>query len=161
VRKWSVLLLLVVFAACSPTSKSATPTEPPGGALMAFGNHVAAVELAVTAPEWQKGLMNRKEMDPDHGMAFIFPSSQQLGFWMKDTLIPLSIAFMQRKQGQTYRVAKILDMQPCPASAGNNCTIYNPNVSYDLALEMNLGWFRRNGVHVGSTGRLGRAPKKS
>jgi uncharacterized membrane protein (UPF0127 family) len=128
---------------------------------MAFGKHVVAVELAFTPAEWEKGLMNRKHMDADHGMAFIFGAPTRAPFWMKDTLIPLSVAFLQRKQGQTYRVAKILDMQPCPRSAGNNCPFYDPKTPYDVALEVNLGWFRDNAVHVGTTARLGRASSHS
>jgi uncharacterized membrane protein (UPF0127 family) len=90
-------------------------------------------------------------------MLFIFPSAQREGFWMKDTLIPLQIAFMVRTTGQHYRVAKLIEMTPCHADP---CTVYDPGVVYDVALEANSGWFTRNKIHIGSTGQLGRAPSK-
>jgi len=150
-----VALLLVAVAACTRAAGPTIPTEPPGGALVAFHSHVVAVELAVRQDEWEKGLMGRTHLDANSGMLFLFPQASSLAFYMKNTLIPLSIAFLQRKQGQTYRVAKVLDMTPCKADP---CHLYNPGVSYDAALEVNSGWFVRNGVHIGSTAQVGRAP---
>ena len=153
-----VLALVVLFAACAKTSRSAIPTEPPGGALVAFGTHVVAVELAVNQAEWQTGLMNRKSLGTDSGMLFLFPSPSGSPFYMKDTLIPLSVAFLQRKQGETYKVIQVTDMTPCKADP---CKLYYASLSYDAALEVNEGWFAKNGVHAGTTARVGRAPTHS
>src|SRR4029077_1590428 len=112
-----------------------------------------------SAPEWEHGLMDRKSLAPDAGMLFLFPSPQKSAFYMFKTLIPLQIAFLQRKQGQTYRVVKLFEMTPCPASDPHQCHLYDPGLSYDAALEVNGGWFTSNGVHVGSTGQVGRAPE--
>ena len=65
------------------------------------------------------------------------------GFWMKNTLIPLSIAFFDR-QGVILR---ILDMEPCRADP---CPVYYPGVVYQGALEVNQGWFRRRGLAEGA-----------
>jgi uncharacterized membrane protein (UPF0127 family) len=152
-------MFLLAAAACNKSPTQAIPTAPPGGALVAFRSHVVAVEAAVNAEQWQRGLMGRKTMPADNGMLFLFPSPQTTGFWMKDTLIPLSIAFMKRTQGQTYRVVRIFDMAPC--TLGDKCPVFDPKASYDVALETNRGWFARHGVHVGSTGRVGTAPAGS
>ncbi len=149
------LVLVVLFAACAKKSGPAIPTEPPGGALVAFRSHVVAVELAVNQAEWEKGLMNRTTMGTNNGMLFLFPSATGSPFYMKDTLIPLSVAFLQRTKGQTYKVIDLKDMTPCKADP---CKLYYASLSYDAALEVNEGWFARNGVHVGSTAEVGRAP---
>jgi uncharacterized membrane protein (UPF0127 family) len=153
--KLAACFLLAGAAACARSAGPAIPTAPPGGALMAFGKHVIAVEVAADAAEWQRGLMGRKHMAENSGMLFVFPSPQRLGFWMKDTLIPLQIAFLQRTTGQSYRVAKLFEMTPCHADP---CHIYDPATSYDVALEANAGWFSTNHIHVGSVGKLGSAP---
>ncbi len=56
--------------------------------------HVFSVELAATPQEMSKGLMNREEMAPDAGMLFLFPAKQPVAFWMKNTLIPLDMLFI-------------------------------------------------------------------
>jgi uncharacterized protein len=153
-RLLAVLSLATVVACGTEPSAPPVPTAPPGGALVAFGKNVAAVELATDAASWQKGLMRRRSLDPDSGMLFLFPEEQKSGFWMKNTLIPLSIAFMKRTRGQTYRVVRILDMTPCKADP---CRIYDPKAAYDVALEVNRGWFTAHAVREGSIGRVGRA----
>lgn len=77
-------------------------------------------------------------------MAFLFPSDVRLHFWMKNTTIPLSIAFWNRNG----RILRILDMAPCRVDP---CKIYDPKVAYRGALEVNRGAFRRWGVRPGAT----------
>src|SRR5438477_10714567 len=149
----SVLLALVVACAKKPTT--AIPTAPPGGVLVAFRKHIVAAEVAAAPAEWQRGLMARKHLGANAGMLFLFPTPQRLGFWMKDTLIPLQIAFLKRTHDQTYRIVRLIEMTPCHADP---CHIYDPGVSYDAALEVNSRWFGVHNVHVGSTGQVGRAP---
>jgi hypothetical protein len=81
-------------------------------------------------------------------MLFVFAGAHRGGFWMKNTLIPLSIAYMTAGSPGEYRVASIMDMQPCTADP---CQSYNPQVAYDAALEVNEGWYARAGVEVGAT----------
>jgi uncharacterized membrane protein (UPF0127 family) len=69
-------------------------------------------------------------------MLFLFPSATTGPFWMKDTLIPLSIAFADGKG----RILKILDMKPCLREP---CPVYSPGRRYRVALEVNRGAFRR------------------
>jgi uncharacterized protein len=111
------------------------------------GNVVVQLEVAETAAEREHGLMGRKELDGDSGMAFVFPDDTTAPFWMKDTLIPLSIAFYD----DAGRIVRILDMQPCRRDP---CPLYNPHAFYRGALEVNLGAFRRWGVQVGDRLRV-------
>jgi uncharacterized membrane protein (UPF0127 family) len=124
------------------------PTPPPGGSLVVFtGGATAAVEIADSREEQLRGLMGRTKLGSDEGMLFRFGAPQRIGFWMKDTLIPLSIAYMKRTDGH-FEVVAIREMTPCKADP---CTIYTPGADYDAALEMNEGWFHGHGIDVGDT----------
>jgi uncharacterized membrane protein (UPF0127 family) len=81
-------------------------------------------------------------------MAFLFDGSTSEVFWMKDTLIPLSIAFWDGRG----RIVAIMDMAPCRADP---CPTYGPGVPYAGAVEVNEGFFRQHGVEVGNTVELG------
>lgn len=105
------------------------------------GMYRIEAELAATPQARQIGLMNRRAMAPHHGMVFVFTEDQRHCMWMKNTLIPLSVAFLD-KQG---RILNIEDMQPQTES--NHCAARPAR----YALEMNLGWFAARGVGVGDS----------
>jgi uncharacterized membrane protein (UPF0127 family) len=105
------------------------------------------VEVADSDEERAHGLMHRESLPEDAGMIFVFAEEHSGGFWMKDTLIPLSIAFADGDG----RVLRILDMEPCEADP---CRIYDPGVSYRSALEVNRGAFSEWGVEEGNSLRL-------
>jgi uncharacterized protein len=107
------------------------------------GEEVAVeVEVADTQAEREVGLMNRESLPEDTGMIFLFEEETSGGFWMKNTLIPLSIAFA----GGDGTILRILDMEPCEADP---CEIYDPGVFYASALEVNQGAFASWGVEEG------------
>lgn len=98
------------------------------------------VEVASTPEERQRGLMGRTALAEDAGMLFAYNQDQPLSFWMKDTLIPLSIAFIN-EQG---RIVDIQDMQPLDET---------PHTSVEparYALEVNQGFFSARGIEVGN-----------
>ena len=97
------------------------------------------VEIAATPASRSKGLMNRRSMPENQGMLFIFPASEVQQFWMKNTLIPLTIAYID--EASTIRTIK--DMQPLDQSPVSS------EVPVIYALEVNQGFFARNGVSVG------------
>ncbi len=101
-----------------------------------------AVEIADTQAEREVGLMHREFLADDAGMIFLFEEEISGGFWMKNTLIPLSIAFADGNG----EILRILDMEPCEADP---CEIYDPGVSYESALEVNQGAFASWGVEEG------------
>ncbi|MEA2477770.1 MAG: uncharacterized protein QOF16_20 [Actinomycetota bacterium] len=88
--------------------------------------------------------MNRTSIPSDAGMIFLFQSKTTLSFYMKDTKIPLSIAFFD----VNGKIESILDMDPCTKSP---CRTYNPGVPYSGALEVNQGSFGKWGVVTGDT----------
>ena len=86
--------------------------------------------------------MFRGSLAPNAGMAFLFSGPVTVGFWMKDTLIPLSIAFWD----QGHRIVAIREMEPCRADP---CPLFSPGRPYVGAVEANAGWFDRHGVEAG------------
>lgn len=115
------------------------PSEPFGLAALEL---VAPDGTAVRVPVYvaadgatrQRGLMHREELAADAGMVFLFTEERSGGFWMKNTLIPLSILYY----GPDGDVRAVLDMEPCEADP---CPVYDPGVTYVGALEVNQGWF--------------------
>lgn len=105
------------------------------------------VEIAQTPDERAKGLMDRDSLQDDAGMMFLFFEPTTSGFWMKDTRIPLSIAFI----GEDQTILEIIDMEPCTEDP---CPLYQPSVEYTAALEVNQGAFEEWGIGEGDTVRL-------
>ena len=99
------------------------------------------VEIADTDAEWQAGLMGRTTLAGDAGMLFVFDQEQTLSFWMKDTLIPLSIAYIDAEG----RIVDIQDMQPLDDIPPQ----YVSAEPAQYALEVNQGFFEERGVTVG------------
>ena len=90
------------------------------------------------------GLMFRRSMAPDSGMLFVFDSDDFQRFWMKNTLIPLSIAYITRDS----LITDILEMAPLDTT-----TPYASSKAVRYALEMNSGWFQSKGIRPGDTVR--------
>ena len=145
-RSLGICLALCLMTACSrsyATSQAGLPT----GALTittAGSEAVVTVEIAETEATREVGLMGRADLAPDAGMVFLFEDPFQGGFWMKNTLIPLSIAFWDTNG----RIVGILDMQPCET---DTCPTYAPQKPYVGAVETNLGYLAEHDVKVGDT----------
>jgi uncharacterized membrane protein (UPF0127 family) len=116
----------------------ASATELPQRTLT-IGEHKLSVEVASTPGTRETGLMNRFSLQPDHGMLFVFEAPQPLAFWMKNTYIPLSIAFVDR----SGRILNIEDMRPQDEAThwSNGQALY--------AIEMRRGWFAAKGIAAG------------
>jgi uncharacterized membrane protein (UPF0127 family) len=95
-------------------------------------------ELAITPEERSQGLMGRTELEPDSGMLFVIPPPGR-GFWMKDTPVALTIAFI----ATCGEIVDLIDMEPLSQE------VKNASQPYGFALEMEQGWFSDNGVAVG------------
>ncbi len=102
---------------------------------------IVYVEIADTPELRARGLMHREALAEDHGMLFIFEQDVQVPFWMKDTLIPLSIAFI----AADGTIVDIKDMQPLDLSL-----VYS-QAPYRYALEVNQGFFAAHGIGIGDT----------
>ena len=91
--------------------------------------------------------MGRTSLDEGEGMLFIWPEDVASAFWMKDTPLRLSIAFI----ADSGEVLRVFDMEPCRADP---CPVYDPHATYRMALEVRQGAFESKGVRVGDHARL-------
>jgi uncharacterized membrane protein (UPF0127 family) len=137
--------LAAITVACG--GANSTPSRPPSTVAFDGNGVVLYVDVAETPQARQKGLMGVEMLPADEGMAFVFDEPANSTFWMKDTLIPLSIAFVDEND----RVIGVRDMQPCEADP---CPTYGIEEPYVLAIEANLGWFDGAGIEVGDHAEL-------
>jgi uncharacterized membrane protein (UPF0127 family) len=143
-RMLTKLLLLLAVAAGPAAVTAQTPTLPT--VQLTAGIHLITAEVAAQDPARTRGLMFRKGLPANHGMLFIFDRKAVHCMWMRNTLIPLSVAFIE----DDGTIVNILDMQP--HDERSQCA--RQPVRY--ALEMTLGWFEKKGIGPGS--KLGRLP---
>jgi len=108
---------------------------------LSAGIHLIRAEVANTFESRAQGLMFRKHLGPNEGMLFVFPQAEAHCMWMKNTLIPLSVAFMDA-QG---RIVSISEMQP--QTETSHCAA----APAKFALEMTGGWFAAKGLKPGAT----------
>lgn len=142
--------LLALFHACafalgvSVAPAGAQPVDGKPQALpvtkIKVGAHAVDAEVAATPREREIGLMFRFNLPSDHGMLFVFPEPQPLGFWMRNTYIPLSIAFIDAEG----RILNVEDMAPRDESLvpSRGAALY--------ALEMRKGWFAERNLGPGT-----------
>ena len=155
-----VMLMLVVLtlSACAHARTTTGPVPNPSFDLPQGNLTVAGsggpklslhVQIAETAQSREQGLMGVKKMPDQVGMAFLFGEPPSTGFWMKDTLIPLDIAFWDSKG----RIVATFTMTPCRT---DSCPVYQPATTYVSSVEMNAGLLAARGVKAGDTVTLTR-----
>ena len=138
--KNSVLALALLLAACSaPQNTQNTPPAPPpapaatGPRVILPDGAAIQVEVANDEPTRTQGLMYRDRLAEDRGMLFFFPQSGEYAFWMKNTLIPLDMIWIDDQQ----RIAHVTsDVPPCKADP---CPNYPPNANAKYVLELAAG----------------------
>ena len=137
-----VSLLLLVAVACG-SGDAAGPNATAALSIRTDDGTVSLdVQVADTPDERQTGLMGRESLSPYDGMAFLWEEPVVSSFWMKDTLIPLSIAFWD----DAGRIISILDMDPCTADP---CPSYGPDDPFVGAVEVDRGTLEERGVALG------------
>ena len=153
----ALVLLSLALAACGST-ESASPSTGSSTAASASGLQTVTidasggrevevrVEVADDPAEQERGLMYRTALAENRGMLFVFPREQRLSFWMKNTLIPLSIAYMDSEG----RIVDIQDMKPLDDKPPH----YVSAEPSKYALEVNQGFFEEHGVKVGDRAEL-------
>lgn len=133
----ATLLALLVTLATAPAAAQ-QPQQLPMVTLTA-GMHNVQAQLAASPDQRQIGLMYRREMPSNEGMLFVFEDTSRQCFWMRNTLLPLSIAFV----ADDGTIVNLADMKPL--SEDSHCS--SKPVRY--ALEMNVGWFAKRGIGPG------------
>lgn len=124
------LLMLLLLIACQKTP------------YVKIGNTTVSVELAITSEEKAKGLMHREYLAEDRGMLFIFEDEKAPSFWMKNTLIPLDMVFINSDN----KIVDILVAEPCKKDP---CKTYTPKADAKYVLEVNAGFSERHNVKIG------------
>ena len=138
-------IVLALIGACSVGE--ADEVDP--AALVRFSGTEATltVRIADSGDEQRQGLMGVESLGEDQGMAFVYDDPTTGSFWMKDTLIPLSIAFVDGD-----RIVAIEEMTPCESDP---CPTWDSRgAAYTLAIEANAGWFAEHGIAVGDRATL-------
>lgn len=140
-----IVATLIVSPGCvGPLAPQAQSAPPSGSLIVLIKQGQAAVkvtvEVADTPRERAVGLSNRRELGADQGMLFVFSEPGIAPFWMKDTYVPLSLAFIQ----SNGEIVDIKDMEPLSED------LHYPGQAYQFALEVNQGFFESNGLEAGS-----------
>ncbi len=145
---WRALRSLAMLAIMAPLC--ATAQEAPQLNLqrvqLSAGMHLIDAQVALTSEQRQIGLMFRKDMPQQEGMIFVFEQPTQQCFWMKNTVLPLTAAFV----ADDGTIVNLADMKP--QTTDSHCS--TKPVRY--VLEMNQGWFAKKGIKAGS--KLGGPP---
>jgi len=142
----AAIVALAALAAGAFAQSGPQPALPT--TRLTAGMHVITAELADTPVSRMVGMMYRESTPPNHGMLFVFDDKQQHCFWMRNTPLPLSIAFID----DDGTIAHIADM--APKSDDSHCS---PR-AVRYALEMEQGWFAKKGLKAGS--RIAGLPTK-
>ncbi len=136
----AVLVLALIFPRPLPLEPADAPQSGLPLTKLQAGSHLITAQLALTPRQQQKGLMFRRSMRVDEGMLFVFQEAAIKCFWMMNTYLPLTLAFIE----QDGSIVSLHDMHP--RSFRSNCS--TRPVRY--VLEMNQGWFAERGVKVGA-----------
>ena len=128
-------LLLILLAITFTYARAQMPEI-----TLTIAGHKLTAEVAANNPDRMQGLMHRRMMPENRGMVFVFTDEAQHAMWMKNTFIPLSVAFIDSKG----IITNIEDMKPHTEEA-------HPAVKpVRYALEMNVGWFAKRGIKAGA-----------
>lgn len=136
IRLLASLLLPFLMGVPLVAASAGLPTR-----TLTIGGNALTVEVAATPESRATGLMNRFSLQTDHGMLFVFEAPQPLAFWMKNTYVPLSIAFVDRNG----RIVNIEDMRPQDEST------HWSRAPALYAIEMRQGWFAARGIAAGDS----------
>lgn len=136
-KNFSVFFVFLLIIACAQPD----PICEKKDMVAQFKSVQFNLKVACKDEDKQMGLMNQKSLPKDNGMIFVYEEEDYYAFWMKNTYIPLSIAFLDKNK-------KIVDMNNMKP---HDLTPVVTNTKAIYAIEMNLDWFTSNGVKIGDT----------
>lgn len=139
----AALLSIALLTGCgrAEADKAKVPKTAEDRFAIKIGERTVQMQIAALPGEMEKGLMFREKMGADEGMLFIYGSPQQMGFWMRNTKLPLDIGFIS-PEGE---LREIYPLHPL-----DERTVKSRDRRLQFALEMNQGWFKQNGVKPGA-----------
>ncbi|MCW7493952.1 DUF192 domain-containing protein [Leptospira sp. 2 VSF19] len=132
-----ILLVLLTLSVCKQAESYPSQTNTPEILFGSVADRVLKLEIANTPSTRATGLMYRTKLGEDEGMLFVFPRPDYLSFWMKNTLIPLSIGYFS----EDMRLLESFDMKPNQTEE-----VYNARKPAMYALEVNQGWFAKHKI---------------
>lgn len=143
-HKTSLLVLVLVIALGSVRCgyKPELHATAQDWLTIKLGESPIHVQIAISAKERAEGLMHRETLEPDQGMLFVFETPSKQRFWMKNTLIPLSIGFFDTK-GRLVEIHNLYPQDRNPVESRTDTIV--------MALEMRQGWFQEHKVVPGTT----------
>jgi uncharacterized protein len=138
-----LLLALCMIAGLTGCQQKNSDSSPFGLRMvqLRIGNSSLFAEVADNPQTSANGLMFRDSLPEDHGMLFVFEKPRTASFWMKNTKIPLSIAYID-SAGRILQIQSMKPLDETPVASTSNEVAF--------ALEVNEGWFKRNGVSAGA-----------
>ncbi len=145
-RLAAALCLVAAFPMAASAQSAAQPALPT--VKLTAGIHVITAEAATTDRTRMVGLMHRDRLSPNHGMLFVFDAKSQQCFWMRNTRVPLTIAFID-DDGTLLQLENM-----APQTEDSHCS--EKPVRY--ALEMEQGWFAKRGIAPGA--KIGGIPPR-
>jgi uncharacterized membrane protein (UPF0127 family) len=139
---WSIVGLTgLPGCARKAPSVAATPKSVADFFDVRLGDKIVRVQLAVTGPEMERGLMERRDLGKNEGMIFVYERPQQLSYWMRNTPTPLDIGYFDAA-GKLQEIYPLLPYDETGVRSRNH--------QLQFALEMNQGWYRENGIKPGA-----------
>jgi uncharacterized protein len=139
------ILVTLLFISLNVFAQLAPQTVTFKKGTIQIKNKTLKAEFALTQEQHIMGLMNRTEIPDDFGMLFIFENEDYHSFWMKNTFVDLSIAYI----GADKKIFQILDMKAAKSSTDANPGTYPSSKKAKYALEVKQGWFEKNKIKVG------------
>jgi uncharacterized membrane protein (UPF0127 family) len=159
---WLLALNFIIFAVPAFSNPNVKTTRPQFDQIkieLSFEKRkkILEVELAKTPHQHAYGLMYRNSLPKDTGMLFVFENEQTLNFWMKNTLIDLDIAYFDK----TKTIVDIQTMKAVVSVLQTQIPSYPSKKPAQFALEMNSGWFKKNGFKLGTKMKYLTGPKSN
>lgn len=139
------LVFTLTFSFATPAWSGGEFSPKFSTAKIRVGSKELVVEVAKTHEEASYGLMYRKHLKENEGMLFIFADEEPLSFWMKNTFVDLSIAFFDKQ----FVLIEIKDMKSVKSEMQVQFDSHTSVKPAQYALEMRLGWFKKNNIKVG------------
>lgn len=136
-----ILMMALALAACQPEAGDHPPAPLETWLPLTVGGVTVQAQIAILPQEQSRGLMHRESLPADGGMLFPYPTARRMSFWMANTRIPLDIGFFD-SNGILLEIRRMVPFDTTPVQSLSD--------QVQFALEVNSGWFSRQGLAPGA-----------